>query len=211
MQKIDPLIKEALGFEAGINDRDFLKAIRKTKSLVCKPCWEIKYCPYGPFIEEFPLLPLTLEIANQHLEYAKDCLKNGQLGDGTPLDKKKREMFGNEIASFSEDQYVQKIPSEVTEMSCTEFGHICPVFFVSEEFTETSEQRRRGRYIPFGIKMRVVRRDNYTCQICGKHLLDDEVEFDHIIPLSKGGSSEEQNIRLTCFDCNRDKSDTLEI
>jgi len=45
----------------------------------------------------------------------------------------------------------------------------------------------------------------------GKHLLDNEVEFDHIIPVSKGGSSEESNIRLTCFDCNRDKNDLVEI
>ena len=22
---------------------------------VCKPCWEIKYCPYVPLVEEFPL------------------------------------------------------------------------------------------------------------------------------------------------------------
>ena len=22
---------------------------------VCKPCWEIRYCPYGPLVEEFPL------------------------------------------------------------------------------------------------------------------------------------------------------------
>ncbi|RLG30570.1 hypothetical protein DRO03_03970 [Methanosarcinales archaeon] len=59
--------------------------------------------------------------------------------------------------------------------------------------------------------MRVVRRDNYTCQICGRHLLDDEVEFDHIIPFSKGGSSEEHNIRLTCFKCNRKKSDQVKL
>jgi hypothetical protein len=24
---------------------------------VCKPCWEIKYCPYGPLVETFPLSP----------------------------------------------------------------------------------------------------------------------------------------------------------
>jgi 5-methylcytosine-specific restriction endonuclease McrA len=59
--------------------------------------------------------------------------------------------------------------------------------------------------------MRVVRRDNYTCQNCGKHLLDTEVEFDHVIPVSKGGSSEEHNIRLTCFDCNRSKSDHVDL
>ena len=73
--------------------------------------------------------------------------------------------------------------------------------------TETSTIRRRGRYIPFPVKMRVVRRDNHTCQHCGKHAADTEVEFDHKIPISKGGSSEEHNVRLTCFDCNRDKSD----
>lgn len=21
---------------------------------VCKPCWELKYCPYGPLVEYFP-------------------------------------------------------------------------------------------------------------------------------------------------------------
>jgi 5-methylcytosine-specific restriction endonuclease McrA len=85
------------------------------------------------------------------------------------------------------------------------------VVFVTEGFTETSTERRTGRYIPFQVKMRVVRRDNYTCQHCKKKLDDTEVEFDHIIPISKGGSSEENNIRLTCFQCNRDKSDKLQI
>src|SRR5262245_37976785 len=63
----------------------------------------------------------------------------------------------------------------------------------------------------FQLKMRVVRRDNHTCQHCGKHLADDEVEFDHKIPISKGGSSEEHNVRLTCYECNRDKKDNIEI
>jgi 5-methylcytosine-specific restriction endonuclease McrA len=105
----------------------------------------------------------------------------------------------------------EEIPEEIAEMKCTVFGHICPVVFVAERFTETSEIRRSGRYIQFQVKMRVIRRDNSTCQICGKHLLDGEVEFDHIIPVSKGGSSEENNIRLTCFKCNRDKNDLVEI
>ena len=92
-------------------------------------------------------------------------------------------------------------------MNCTVFGHVCPVVFAAEWFSETDEERRTGRYIPFKTKIRVVRRDNYTCQHCSKHLLDNEVEFDHIIPVAKGGSSEEHNIRLTCHDCNADKSD----
>ena len=51
-----------------------------------------------------------------------------------------------------------------------------------------------------------VRRDNNQCQACGKILRDDEIEFDHIIPVARGGSSEEWNLRVTCFDCNRTKS-----
>lgn len=58
--------------------------------------------------------------------------------------------------------------------------------------------------------LKVVRRDNNQCQVCGRLLKDDEIEFDHTIPMSKGGSTEEHNLRLTCFDCNRDKPDNYE-
>ena len=109
------------------------------------------------------------------------------------------------------EDYPETIPLAIDEMQCTVFGHICPVVFSAEGFTETSKGRRAGRYIPFRTKTRVVRRDNHTCQHCGEHLKDNEVEFDHIIPLARGGSSDEHNVRLTCHDCNSDKSDRVEV
>lgn len=178
---IDPEIKLLLGFERDRPDEEVLSSIKDRVAHVCKPCWELKYCPYGPFVEEFPLLPPT------------------------------RKEIQEDYPELNPEDYPEEIPEHISEMACTVFGHICPVFFVSEDYTETAEPRRSGRYIPFKIKMRVVRRDNYTCQVCGKHLLDNEVEFDHIIPLSKGGSSEEHNIRLTCFKCNRDKHNQVGI
>jgi hypothetical protein len=27
----------------------------RLEHIVCKPCWELKYCPYGPLVEFFPL------------------------------------------------------------------------------------------------------------------------------------------------------------
>jgi len=208
---IDPKIKKLLGYEPDEPDEKVIENWKQRASRVCKPCWEIKYCPYGPWVEDSPLFPPTLEWMIEHLEYIKKCLKTGKLGDGRPLDAARRRYFQEEIENFSPDEYTQEIPQEIKEMECNIFGHICPVVFIAEGFTETAEPRRRGRYIPFQIKVRVVRRDNYTCQICGKHLKDNEVEFDHVIPMSKGGSSEESNIRLTCFKCNRDKSDRVEI
>jgi hypothetical protein len=208
---IDPKIKELLGFKPDDPDKEVLATWKAASTRVCKPCWELKYCPYGPFVEESPLLGPTRKDAEEHQEYLEKCLRTGVLGSGEPLDNNRRRMFQAMINAFNPDDHPEDIPEEIAAMQCTVFGHICPVVFVAEGFTETSEPRRHGRYIPFKIKVRVVRRDNYTCQVCGKHLLDDEVEFDHVIPISKGGSSEEHNIRLTCFECNRDKNDRVEI
>jgi 5-methylcytosine-specific restriction endonuclease McrA len=85
------------------------------------------------------------------------------------------------------------------------------VFYVAEPFTETTEERRVGRYIAPAVKMRVARRDNYMCQVCKTVLSDFDIEFDHIIPVAKGGSSEEHNLRVTCFACNREKGMNVEI
>jgi hypothetical protein len=208
---IDPIIKARLGLEPNTPDKEVLAKWKAATTRVCKPCWEIKYCPYGPWVEESPLLPPTRKQAEEHHEYLKECLRTEVLRNGAPLDDNRRRSFQVMVDGFNPDDYPEEIPEEFVEMECNVFGHICPVVFVAESATETAEPRRRGRYIPFQVKMRVVRRDNYTCQVCGRHLLDTELEFDHIIPISKGGSSEEHNIRLTCFKCNRDKSDQVEI
>ena len=209
--KIHPSIKKALKLDVKTSDKEVKKYIRKITSEVCKPCWEIKYCPYGPLVEQFPILPSLREESIEYNNRLKSILANGKLLDGRKLDAEKKEMFENHVNNFNPNNYPTEPLKEAEELSCNIFGHICPVFFTNEGFTETTEERRRGRYIAFKTKMRVVRRDNHTCQHCSKHLRDDEVEFDHIIPLSKGGSSEEYNIRLTCFKCNRDKKNKVTI
>lgn len=51
-------------------------------------------------------------------------------------------------------------------------------------------------------------RDNHTCRYCGisvyaePHLL---LEVDHIIPVSRGGLSEPDNLQTLCWRCNRTK------
>ncbi|MBF0103144.1 MAG: HNH endonuclease, partial [Desulfobacterales bacterium] len=41
---------------------------------------------------------------------------------------------------------------------------------------------------------------------CGSR---ENLEYDHIIPVSKGGSNTARNIELLCEKCNREKSDKI--
>jgi hypothetical protein len=95
------------------------------------------------------------------------------------------------------------------ETSCNIFGHVCPVFVMAEPVTETQQERYSGRLIPRDIMLKVVRRDNYICQMCGVHVPDDQIELDHIIPYSKGGPTTVDNLRLLCRPCNRKKASSL--
>jgi 5-methylcytosine-specific restriction endonuclease McrA len=56
--------------------------------------------------------------------------------------------------------------------------------------------------IPDKVKNGVWQRDGGKCQKCGGR---ENLEFDHIIPVSKGGSSTERNVQLLCEHCNRSK------
>src|SRR5204863_5005937 len=102
---------------------------RRTKN-VCKPCWELKYCPYGPLVEMFPILPPTREDAIDHNEFLKK-----QLADGA-YDKQRTKMFTKQVRDFDPKNYPTKHNPKDLEKSCSVFGHICPVFFVNEPFTE---------------------------------------------------------------------------
>lgn len=317
IKEIHRSIRSCLGYGIDESVSNVLKDWKARTTTVCKPCWELKYCPYGPLVEQLPLLPATLVETEAHNTYLKKCLETNLIGEERsldefsterlkrilsdeefaeqaaisevdneicfenaalsdesmrtlfggslpplevyrvpfeaetkleidphassalklrianktaelkrqaraalqagvednrkPLDVTRRKMFQEQLDNFKKTDHPPEIPEIFREASCNIFGHICPVFFAAESISETSEARRRGRYISFSVKMRVVRRDNHTCQECGVHLRDDEVELDHKIPLSKGGSTEEHNIRLTCFDCNRDKSARVDL
>lgn len=59
------------------------------------------------------------------------------------------------------------------------------------------------------LRFKIFKRDNFTCQYCGRKAPDVVLELDHIRPVSKGGDKRESNLITSCFECNRGKSDTL--
>lgn len=55
------------------------------------------------------------------------------------------------------------------------------------------------------IRKYILERDDFTCQYCGAK--DGPLEADHVMPKSRGGTDEYNNLVCACMRCNRSKSD----
>ena len=78
---------------------------------ICKPCWELKYCPYGPMVEDFPLPPLLLSEHREHLDYLRGCLEAGAMGinHDIPMDEERRRIFEEDISNSDETYCVDPV------------------------------------------------------------------------------------------------------
>mgnify|MGYP000232780631 CR=1 FL=1 len=48
----------------------------------------------------------------------------------------------------------------------------------------------------------IYRRDKNTCQYCGKTFRPEELNIDHVVPLSRGGKDTWENVVCSCISCN---------
>lgn len=80
----------------------------------------------------------------------------------------------------------------------------------AESMVAMGDQRTpavRG-HIADDVKQFVWTRDAGRCRHCGA---TTELQFDHIIPVAMGGSSEPENLQILCGPCNRRKAAGLTI
>lgn len=61
--------------------------------------------------------------------------------------------------------------------------------------------KRRIRFSRYNI----FARDRNTCQYCGKKFARSELNLDHVVPRSQGGTSIWENVVCSCHECNRRK------
>ena len=64
------------------------------------------------------------------------------------------------------------------------------------------KKKKISRHIKQDVKDKVWRRDQGKCVKCGTN---HKIEFDHILPFSKGGKSTYRNLQLLCQSCNLSK------
>lgn len=67
------------------------------------------------------------------------------------------------------------------------------------------EQERR--LMKPGLRVDILRRDNYRCQMCGASQMEGAaLHVDHIKPISHGGRTVPENLQTLCRSCNLGKS-----
>ena len=85
---------------------------------------------------------------------------------------------------------------------------IIPVNFLQNE--EKNKKIKKNKHvIPPKLRFDVFRRDKFVCQYCGACGPNVELEIDHEIPVSRGGTDDIKNLKTACFDCNRGKGDIV--
>lgn len=56
------------------------------------------------------------------------------------------------------------------------------------------------------VRFEILRRDNHTCQYCGRAAPEVKLTIDHVVPQALGGSDKPENLTAACSECNAGKT-----
>lgn len=67
------------------------------------------------------------------------------------------------------------------------------------------QKKVKRKTISKTLRFEVFKRDQFTCQYCGRKAPDVVLQIDHINPVAKGGKNSIMNLVTSCHDCNLGK------
>ena len=88
------------------------------------------------------------------------------------------------------------------------------VAFLSEKVKFAKSVAGQRALMTSRLREQIKERDNYACKRCGVSVRDEPhllLEIDHIVPLSRGGMTTEDNLQTLCWKCNRSKGAKVEV
>lgn len=83
------------------------------------------------------------------------------------------------------------------------YDHIDWGWRITEKAAPERSRARMGYALWAEIRARIFARDDYTCRYCNAR--GGELECDHVVPFSRGGSDDDDNLVTACKPCNRSK------
>lgn len=87
------------------------------------------------------------------------------------------------------------------------------ILFLSEKIKFNKSIAGQRALMTSKLRQRIKERDGFTCKQCGASVQKEPnllLEIDHIIPVSKGGLTTEDNLQTLCWRCNRKKGNKID-
>lgn len=86
--------------------------------------------------------------------------------------------------------------------------HAYTVDYIEEYYKKYPKQEPRYKRKPIPRKkvIQILSRDNCECRNCKAK---EDLAIDHIIPISKGGTNNDNNLQVLCKSCNSSKRDKI--
>lgn len=145
-----------------------------------------------PAIKTSDSLEQPLFLGTDPLVFFRNCLF---MPERTPKNASEREEIVLRVKKFvyGEEAEIASLKAAVANLEA------------AIQFTRSGPRRES---IPEEVKLLVWARDGGACIRCGSK---QNLHFDHIIPVAKGGGNGEENIQILCQICNQKKSDKIAI
>lgn len=118
-----------------------------------------------------------------------------------------------------DSMYYDIINKVIQYIETREIGFIYKILFESgvivydgceyfDDYLKEWRKQMRGG-LTSKLRYEILVRDDSTCQLCGAKPKGSTLHIDHILPISKGGNNNPDNLRVLCHDCNSGKSDSI--
>lgn len=143
---------------------------------------------------EMELLDISPNGRSIHYK-CRHCGKAKRSAAGAPGGVNDAALFQRLNATFK--RFVSTFPPNAKVSSALQFSTVAgPLPY----------ERTTREPIPEAVRIEVWRRDAGRCVRCGAK---EQLEFDHIIPVSKGGATSARNLQLLCKQCNLAKATSI--
>lgn len=103
-----------------------------------------------------------------------------------------------------------QIMSQNDFQSCNVVAQPAKILSPAQAIQQPEPEKTERRSFTAKERRDIYVRDEGKCGICGKFVAPDEFTIDHIIPISKGGTYDYENLQCCCYNCNQIKSNSME-